>query len=145
MLFRSELVGHGGTVVFHTFSSDGRWLATGAADHTVCVWDLAQMPRAGAAAPAAVKPAVRFATEGLDPACLCFGSETGQLWAAGPTAGSGAMVLWEWSSARPDAAIRRARVDHVAVQPRLAFALKPGALTVLRDDGAVDQIGRAHV
>lgn len=134
-----ELVGHGGKAVFHTFSSDGRWLATGAADHTICVWDLTQMPRAGTQARPAAKPAVRFSSEGLDPACLRFGSETGQLWAAGPTAGSGAMVLWEWSPARPDAAIRRARIDRIAVQPRLAFTLEPDALTVLRDDGAVER------
>ena len=134
-----ELIGHAGTVVFHTFSRDSRWLATGAADHTICVWDLEQMPRASVAERPVAKPAVRFHAEGLDPACLRFGAEPGHLWSAGATPQGGAMVLWEWSPARPDAAIRRAKIDGIAVRPRVAFTLTPDALTVLREDGTVDR------
>lgn len=134
-----ELVGHEGKAVFHTFSPDGRWLATGGADHTVCVWDLAQLPAGGGQARRAVRPAVRFSTEGIDPACLRFGVEPGQLWTAGPSGGDGAIVLWEWSPVRPEGAIRRAQVTGIAVQPRLAFSLTADALTVSMRDGTVQR------
>lgn len=134
-----ELVGHGGKVVFHTFSPDGRWLATGGADHTVCVWDLAELPRGGGAGPRTARPVVKFPTDGLDPACLRFGAEPGQLWVAGPVAGDGAIDLWEWSPARPDSATRRARITGIAVSPRLAFRLGAGELTVAMHNGGVER------
>ncbi|MFM8709218.1 MAG: protein kinase domain-containing protein [Planctomycetia bacterium] len=134
-----ELVGHDGKVVFHTFSPDGRWLATGGADHTVCVWDLSQLPAGTGQTRLATRPAVRFSTDGVDPACLRFGVEPGQLWTAGPSGGGGAIVLWEWSPVRPDGAIRRAQVTGIAVQPRLAFSLTADALTVSMRDGTVQR------
>jgi len=134
-----ELVGHGGKAVFHTFSQDSRWLATGAADHTICVWDLARLPAGVGQASQAVSPAVKFSSAGVDPACLRFGIEPGQLWAAGPIGDDGAIVLWEWSPSRPDGAIRRALITGIAVRPRLAFTLTPAALTVAMLDGAVER------
>ena len=134
-----ELVGHGGKVVFHTFSRDSRWLATGAADHTICIWDLNQLPTGGRPVRQTVQPTVRFSTEGVDPACLRFGVEPCQLWAAGPTGGAGAIVLWEWSPARSDGAIRRAQITGIEVQPRLAFSLNADALTVAMRDGTVER------
>ena len=134
-----ELVGHGGKAVFHTFSRDSRWLATGAADQTICIWDLKQLPTGGRPVRQTVQPTVRFSTEGVDPACLRFGVEPGQLWAAGPTGGAGAIVLWEWSPARPNGAIRRAQITGIEVQPRLSFRLNADALTVAMRDGTVER------
>jgi WD40 repeat protein/tRNA A-37 threonylcarbamoyl transferase component Bud32 len=139
MRYPIELIGHGGKAVFHAFSRDSRWLATGGADHTICIWDLAHVPRGNGVNRQAVKPVVRFSTEGLDPACLRFGAEPGQLWAAGPIAGGGTMVLWEWSPARPGSATRRAQIDGIAVLPRLAFRLSSDALTVALADGRVER------
>ena len=134
-----ELAGHDGKAVFHTFSRDGRWLATGAADHTICIWDLSQLPAAVGQTRQVVRPAVRFSTDGVDPACLRFGVEPGQLWTAGPSGSDGAIVLWEWGPARPDGAIRRAQITGIAVQPRLAFSLTADALTVSMRDGTVQR------
>jgi WD40 repeat protein len=134
-----ELVGHGGKAVFHTFSRDSRWLATGAADHTICIWDLKQLPTGGRPVRQTVQPTVRFSTEGVDPACLRFGVEPGQLWAAGPTGGAGAIALWEWSPARPNRAIRRAQITGIEVQPRLSFRLNADTLTVAMRDGTVER------
>ena len=139
MRFPIELVGHDGKAVFHAFSPDSRWLATGGADHTICVWDLQQLPAGGRGSRQAVEPAVRFATEGLDPACLRFGAEAGQLWAAGPAEEGGAIVLWEWSPAQPETATRRAQVTGIAVRPRLAFSLTADALTVAMEGGRVER------
>ena len=133
-----ELVGHAGTAVFHTFSHDSRWLATAGDDRTICLWDLQQMPGGGTARPS-VRPTVRFSTDGVDPACLKFGAEPGQLWAAGPAGDDGAIVLWEWNPGRADGAIRRARIDGIAVRPRLALTLDADALTVLMRDGTVER------
>lgn len=139
MRYPIELVGHQGKAVFHAFSPDSRWLATGGADHTVCVWDLAQLPRGGLTSRRIATPAVRFSTEGLDPAFLRFGAESGQLWAAGRTASSGAMVLWEWSPSQPETATRRAQVTDIRVNPRLAVSLTADALTVGLQDGRAER------
>jgi WD40 repeat protein len=134
-----ELVGHGKRAVFHTFSRDSRWLATGATDHTICIWDLEHLPTGGRPVRQTVQPTVRFSTEGVDPACLRFGVEPGQLWAAGPTGGAGAIVLWEWSPTRPDSVTRRAQITGIEVQPRLAFSLNADALTVAMRNGTVER------
>ncbi len=38
----NQLTGHTGAVYCVAFSADGHWLASGSADETICLWDVAQ-------------------------------------------------------------------------------------------------------
>src|SRR5262249_21112139 len=44
---RATLVGHTGEILAVAISGDGRWALSGAVDHTLALWSLAEIPAAG--------------------------------------------------------------------------------------------------